>query len=163
MNEETSWWYIFSGRWMFPFYAGIFMILGFKFENYRRRKNIDKAIEIITNRTLNHTDNDLFRGDDVSEQLMSLTNELNVIEVIKGFGILNAETQSIEFKTGDLNDIFLKNQRILRTIFNDFSQRNPKKKISLPGRTLILNNFGKDRILAINLVNTKFPFSSIKI
>ena len=162
MNEEYLWWHIFASRWMFPFYGGIFIMLGLRFENYRRTKKLETELERITNQAFTHRDSAQISGDSNNGQFISLTNQLREIEGIQGFGILSAEKQTIEFETGDLKDVFSKNQRILRSIFNDFSQGRLKNKINLPGRTLILKNVGKDLILAINLANAKFPFGNVK-
>ena len=147
---------------MFPFYGGIFIFLGLRIENYWRTQKLDTEIERITNKIFIHRDSEPYSGETIRGQFSSLTNELSKIEEIKGIGILRAEIQSIEIETGDLKNIFSKNQRILRTIFKDFSQGRLKNRINLPGRTLILKSLGKDLILAINLANAKFPFGNVK-
>ena len=162
MTEEFLWWHIFASRWMFPFYGGIFIFLGLRIENYWRTQKLDTEIERITNKIFIHRDSEPYSGETIRGQFSSLTNELSKIEEIKGIGILRAEIQSIEIETGDLKNIFSKNQRILRTIFKDFSQGRLKNRINLPGRTLILKSLGKDLILAINLANAKFPFGNVK-
>jgi hypothetical protein len=43
MSEEFSWTYFFLGRWMLSFYAGIFIIIGIKIENYRRQKKLKQT------------------------------------------------------------------------------------------------------------------------
>jgi hypothetical protein len=160
MSEEFSWTYFFLGRWMFPFYAGIFIIIGIKIENYRRQKNVEKEIESIINRNISLRDNSGFNRESNSEQIISLTNELRKTEGVKGSGIFRLGSRTIEFENGNLKDILSKNKRILTTVFNDSPQRLVNK-INLPGKTLILKQIGKDTILAVSVTNIDFTFNAM--
>lgn len=147
---------------MFPFYGGIFILLGLRLENYRRTKRIQDKIDRILNRTFIHLDSASYSEETIGDQFPSLTSELSEVSEIKGLGILNAEKHSIEIDAGDFKNIFSKNQSALRNIFRDFSKGTLKNIINLPGRTLILKSIGKDFILVINLANAKFPFVNVK-
>jgi hypothetical protein len=117
MSEEFSWTYFFLGRWMLSFYAGIFIIIGIKIENYRRQKNVEKEIESIINRNISLRDSSGFIRESNHEQIISLTNELRKTEGVKGSGIFKLGSRTIEFENGNLNDILSKN---LMTLLKDW-------------------------------------------
>ena len=146
MNVTWSWLDFFLRRYMFPFYVIFFIFVGLSIENRAKRKKalsiIDKAVsslqiisEGITQFTSKEMLSDIFQG---------LTN----IVGYKNSDLLEITDANINFRTGELSDIILKNKKILKKNVLNHNLGNTRYQIKIPGGDIFMQNVSKNIILA---------------
>jgi hypothetical protein len=140
---------------MFPFYAIFFIFVGLSIENRAKRKKalsiIDKAVsslqiisEGITQLTSKEMLSDIFQG---------LTN----IVGYKNSDLLEITDANINFRTGELSDIILKNKKILKKNVLNHNLGNTRYQIKIPGGDIFMQNVSKNIILAVKVANAPYP------
>ena len=89
----------------------------------------------------------------LSDIFQGLTN----IVGYKNSDLLEITDANINFRTGELSDIILKNKKILKKNVLNHNLGNTRYQIKIPGGDIFMQNVSKNIILAVKVANAPYP------